>query len=54
LFSLFSIYGCGEDLKWWLQARFNSKKLGQKEILPRIERNIKAKPEERNPRSQEL
>jgi hypothetical protein len=30
-----------EDEEWWLQACFNSKKLSQKEILQRVERNIK-------------
>jgi hypothetical protein len=30
-----------EDEEWWLQARFNYKKLGRKEILQRVERNIK-------------
>jgi hypothetical protein len=30
-----------DDEEWWLQARFNSRKLGRKEILQRVERNIK-------------
>jgi len=31
-----------EKGEWWLQARFNSKNLGQEDILSRIERNVKA------------
>jgi len=35
------LYLESEDEEWWLQARFNSQKQSQEEILQRVERNIK-------------